>query len=90
VHELDLNNEHLLVSIYRRIDDVVNKTTRVGFQKSEDSSLDYRPASYSLSIGRPLLQGTMLEIIADHSLPSFAELGATKSQSPKASWHPNE
>jgi hypothetical protein len=66
--------KHLLVSIYRSIDDVVNTTTRVWVQKSEGLSLDYRSASYSLSIGRPLPQGKRLEIIADHSLFSFAEL----------------
>ena len=37
-------------------------------QKTENPSLDYRPASYSLSIGRPLPQRKRLEIIADHSL----------------------
>ena len=62
----------------------------VWVQKSEDWSLDYLPAYYSLSIGRTLPQGERFEIIADHSLPSFAELRATKFHTPNFSWHAKE
>lgn len=69
--------KHLLVSIYRSIDSVVNATEYSMASKSENSSLDYRP-TYSLNNGRPLSQGKRLEIIADHSLPIFRRIRGYK------------